>query len=106
MWQSRFPVCAGLISPVTCVQMFSASLLSSVSTPSPTSLAKSLFAEATLKHFFSANSSLHSLSAISHDDLKSFKSKLFDRSFTQVFVTGNIDAVGARALLDNMQAKA
>ena len=71
-------------------QLLADSLANDVLTPKPTDHAKALFSQLTLKHYFSSNDTLQALQALSRADLLRFGTSLFDSSYLEMMVMGNL----------------
>jgi len=87
------------------VQMLNDSLANDVQTPKPTDYAKSLFSQVTLKHYFSSAETLDALNGLNQSALQSFAASLFDSSFAEMIVMGNVDEPGALDLIQDVETK-
>jgi len=103
---------ASLVAPVLKPGRFAAhkqlladSLANEASTPTPTTHAKTLFSELTLKHYFSANETATALEPLAKADLVRFGATLFERGFTEMLVTGNLEQQAAVDLAASLEQK-
>jgi len=87
-------------------QLLLDSLSNEANTPTPTAHARTLFSQLSLKHYYSPNATLTALGALQKADLVDFGVGLFNATYVEMLVMGNLDADGAVALGKEVEAGA